>query len=251
MNLIKHKILVPLFATIALLPFLISCQLDLDEIEVPTPVPSTPTAMPVISNAPLIGDGPNKTTTEWMGQQITQYMNVPWAITNTSDGKDADLDIDPAKTYHAIINTTMGEIEIELLAQIAPLTVNNFVFLSEEGFYDGVVFHRVIPEFMIQTGDPTGTGTGSAGYRFKDEFDKNTTFDRTGVLAMANSGPGTNGSQFFLTVESTPHLNYKHTIFGYIVNGQEIADAISIAPTEGANKPITEISINSITIKTE
>jgi len=137
---------------------------------------------------------------------------------------------------------------LELFSQNAPQTVNNFVFLAQEGYYDEVIFHRVIPDFMIQGGDPTGLGTGGPGYQFEDEIVSSLVFDRAGLLAMANSGPNTNGSQFFITVSPTPWLNGNHTIFGEITVGQDVADAITIVPTAGANKPIDEIVIRSITI---
>ena len=107
------------------------------------------------------------------------------------------------------------------------MTVNNFVFLAGDGFYNNVICHRVIPGFMIQGGDPAGTGTGGPGYKFQDEFDPSLVFDTNGILAMANAGPGTNGSQFFITVAPTPHLNGAHTIFGKVTDGQEIVAAIS------------------------
>ena len=127
----------------------------------------------------------------------------------------------------ATINTNMGPIVIELFTSDAPKTVDNFVKLSKDGFYDGIIFHRVIPNFMIQGGDPTGTGTGGPGYQFEDEFVPSLVFDVAGILAMANSGPNTNGSQFFITTVPTPHLNGRHTIFGKVTSGQDVVDAIS------------------------
>jgi peptidyl-prolyl cis-trans isomerase B (cyclophilin B) len=137
-----------------------------------------------------------------------------------------ELSIDPKKTYKIQMETTRGTIEIELYPQFAPKTVNNFVFLTNEGFYDGVTFHRVIANFMIQGGDPTGTGTGGPGYRFEDEFKNNPLKHERGVLSMANAGPGTNGSQFFITHAPQPHLNGKHTVFGKVISGIEVVDAI-------------------------
>ena len=156
--------------------------------------------------------------------------------------------IDPAASYVATIHTNMGDVVIELFPAAAPITVNNFVFLAKEGFYDGVIFHRVIENFMIQGGDPTGTGSGGPGYNFKDEFDSSLFFDRPGILAMANAGPNTNGSQFFITVVPTPHLNGAHTIFGQVLEGQEIADTISQVPTGAGNRPTQAITIHSIEI---
>ncbi|MCA9990323.1 MAG: peptidylprolyl isomerase [Ardenticatenaceae bacterium] len=134
--------------------------------------------------------------------------------------------IDVKKAYTAVIATAKGTIEIELQPQYAPKTVNNFVFLAREGFYDGVTFHRVIPNFMIQGGDPTGTGRGGPGYRFEDEFKGNPLRHETGSLSMANAGPNTNGSQFFITHAPQPHLNNRHTVFGKVTKGQDVVDAI-------------------------
>jgi peptidyl-prolyl cis-trans isomerase B (cyclophilin B) len=136
------------------------------------------------------------------------------------------MQIDPKKSYSAKVETKKGDIEIELYPQYAPKTVNNFVFLSREGFYDDVVFHRVISDFMVQGGDPTGTGSGGPGYRFEDEFVGNPLKHDKGVLSMANAGPGTNGSQFFITHSPQPHLNGKHTVFGKVTSGQQVVDAI-------------------------
>jgi len=137
-----------------------------------------------------------------------------------------DMVIDPDKKYLARIETPRGVIEVEFYPQHAPVTVNNFVFLAREGFYDGVAFHRVIPDFVIQGGDPTGTGRGGPGYRFEDECRGNPLVHERGVLSMANAGPGTNGSQFFITHSPQPHLNGRHTVFGKVVAGLEVVDAI-------------------------
>jgi peptidyl-prolyl cis-trans isomerase B (cyclophilin B) len=136
------------------------------------------------------------------------------------------MEIDPQKKYHVSMDTARGVIEIDLYPQYAPKTVNNFVFLSKQGFYDGITFHRVIANFMIQGGDPTGTGRGGPGYRFEDEFAGNPLKHETGVLSMANAGPGTNGSQFFITHAPQPHLNGKHTVFGKVTKGQDVVNAI-------------------------
>lgn len=137
-----------------------------------------------------------------------------------------EMQIDPRKTYKVTIQSSRGVMELELYPQHAPKTVNNFVFLSKEGFYDGVSFHRVIGDFMIQGGDPTGTGRGGPGYRFEDELRGNPLKHEKGVISMANAGPNTNGSQFFITHSPQPHLNGKHTVFGKVVKGQEVVDAI-------------------------
>jgi len=136
------------------------------------------------------------------------------------------MQIDAKKSYQASLETNRGEIEIELYPQYAPKTVNNFIFLAREGFYDGVVFHRVISNFVIQGGDPTGTGMGGPGYQFEDELLGNPLKHETGVISMANAGANTNGSQFFITHSPQPHLNGKHTVFGKVVAGQEVINTI-------------------------
>jgi peptidyl-prolyl cis-trans isomerase B (cyclophilin B) len=136
------------------------------------------------------------------------------------------MTIDPKKAYQVKMETNRGLIELELDPQHAPKTVNNFVFLAREGFYNGVVFHRVIANFMIQGGDPTGSGRGGPGYRFEDETRGNPLRHETGSLSMANAGPNTNGSQFFITHSPQPHLDGKHTVFGKVVVGQDVVNAI-------------------------
>jgi len=135
------------------------------------------------------------------------------------------LEIDPARIYRATIETNKGSIVLELYPANAPKTVNNFVFLARQGFYDGIRFHRVISNFVIQGGDPTGTGTGGPGYRFEDEVRGNPLLHETGVISMANAGANTNGSQFFITLSPQPHLNGKHTVFGKVVEGMDIVNA--------------------------
>jgi peptidyl-prolyl cis-trans isomerase B (cyclophilin B) len=137
-----------------------------------------------------------------------------------------ELTIDTSKTYRVTMETNKGTIELDLYPKYAPKTVNNFVFLANEGFYNGVRFHRVIPNFMIQGGDPTGSGSGGPGYKFEDEFKGNPLTHETGVLSMANAGPGTNGSQFFITHSPQPHLDNRHTVFGRVVKGMEVVNAI-------------------------
>ena len=136
------------------------------------------------------------------------------------------MTIDPDKQYSATFKTSRGEIVCDLFAKDAPKTVNNFVFLAGEKFYDGTVFHRVIADFMIQGGDPTGTGRGGPGYRFDDEVKNNRHKHQKGSLSMANAGPNTNGSQFFITHVATDWLNGKHTVFGKVREGQQVVDAI-------------------------
>jgi peptidyl-prolyl cis-trans isomerase B (cyclophilin B) len=140
--------------------------------------------------------------------------------------KPPEMTIDTDKTYKVLMTTNRGSIELELDPRHAPRTVNNFVFLAREGFYNGVSFHRVIPDFMIQGGDPTGTGRGGPGYKFEDELTGNPLKHETGSISMANAGPNTNGSQFFITHSPQSHLNGAHTVFGRVISGQEVVDSI-------------------------
>jgi len=152
----------------------------------------------------------------------------------------------------AVMKTSMGTIEIELFPYEAPKTVKNFVGLSLKGFYDGVTFHRVIKDFMIQGGDPTGTGRGGAsiyGGPFEDEFSPSLKHDSPGILSMANAGPNTNLSQFFITVVPTPWLNLKHTIFGKVINGMEVVKEINSVPTDEKDRPLQNVVIEKITIE--
>ncbi|HVP21402.1 MAG TPA: peptidylprolyl isomerase [Anaerolineaceae bacterium] len=140
--------------------------------------------------------------------------------------KAPEMTIDPKKIYRVSIETNKGTIELELYPKHAPKTVNNFVFLVNEGFYDGLVFHRVISNFMIQGGDPTGKGSGGPGYKFEDEVKDNPLKHEIGVISMANAGPNTNGSQFFITHSPQPHLNGKHTVFGKVTSGMAVVNSI-------------------------
>ena len=165
--------------------------------------------------------------------------------------------------HYAVFDTTLGEITCELFPDKAPVTVQNFVGLAggtkgfvhpktreqtKRPFYDGLIFHRVIPKFMIQGGCPLGTGTGDPGYKFQDEFSKDLSFDRPGRLAMANSGPGTNGSQFFITVAPTDWLDNHHTIFGQVVKGMGVVDKIVNTPKGANDRPKTPMVMNSVKI---
>ncbi len=134
--------------------------------------------------------------------------------------------LEDGKEYRAVIETNKGRMVLELHADKAPTTVNNFVFLARNGYYDGIVFHRVLEDFMAQTGDPTGTGTGGPGYEFGDEFDPTLSHQGKGILSMANAGPGTNGSQFFITFVDTPWLDGRHSVFGRVVEGEEVLDKL-------------------------
>jgi peptidyl-prolyl cis-trans isomerase B (cyclophilin B) len=145
--------------------------------------------------------------------------------------------LDLHKTYTARYKTERGEIVCQLHARQAPLTVENFVNLARAGFYDGTTFHRVIPGFMAQGGDPTGTGRGGPGYSFRDEFTPELRHDAAGVLSMANAGPGTNGSQFFLTLAPTPHLDGRHTVFGRVTDGMDVLRSIRERDPMGDPKP--------------
>ncbi len=142
-----------------------------------------------------------------------------------------DMQIDESGAYTATIETSRGAIELELYPQHAPQTVNNFIFLIGQGFYDGVTFHRVIPDFMVQGGDPTGSGSGGPGYQFDCESAGNPLIHERGVISMANAGPNTNGSQFFLTHVPCPHLDGKHTVFGKVTSGLDVVDAIEQGDT--------------------
>ena len=223
-----------LISALATALFLIACSL-------PTaPVPtSAPTSAPV-TQPTARPSGAGNASSSSQGQtgsgSSKKYAAPP------------QMSIEQSAGYEAKIKTNKGNIVIELFPASAPKTVNNFVFLANDGFYDGVIFHRVIPNFMIQGGAPTGTGTSGPGYKFEDEIDNTLEFDKPGILAMANAGPGTNGSQFFITTAATPHLKGNHTIFGKVLEGQGVAGAISTVPSGSGNKPNQPIVIREIEI---
>ena len=169
-----------------------------------------------------------------------------------------------AEETYAVLNTSMGPIEVRLFPNHAPTTVANFVELAEgtkewtdpntgqkdtKKLYDGTIFHRVISGFMIQGGDPLGRGTGGPGYRFKDEIHPELAFTKPYLLAMANAGPATNGSQFFITVAPTPHLTGRHTIFGEVTSGSDVVDKIAATETGPADRPVTDVVVNSVVIE--
>jgi cyclophilin family peptidyl-prolyl cis-trans isomerase len=148
---------------------------------------------------------------------------------------------------NATMQTNHGSIRIELFDEDAPKTVDNFTKLARDGFYDGVIFHRVIPDFMIQGGDPTGTGSGGPGYQFEDEFNENKI--ERGALAMANAGPNTNGSQFFIvTADACPWLDGKHTVFGRVISGMDVVDSIEKVETGSNDRPVDEVRIESVSV---
>lgn len=157
-----------------------------------------------------------------------------------------ELQIDLAKSYAATLHTNHGDVEIQFDAERSPQTVNNFVFLAKDGFYDGVLFHRVISGFMVQGGDPTGTGSGGPGYRFRDEIEGAGTYSR-GTVAMANAGPNTNGSQFFI-MHQDYGLPHSYTIFGKVSDGMDVVDAIAATPVDRSDRPKSDCTINRVTI---
>jgi cyclophilin family peptidyl-prolyl cis-trans isomerase len=160
--------------------------------------------------------------------------------------KAPEMAIDPKKNYTATLKTDKGDIVIKLFADKTPRTVNNFVFLAMHGFYNDTIFHRVIANFMAQAGDPTGSGRGGPGYKFADEFVKGLKHDKPGVLSMANAGPGTNGSQFFITHIPTPWLDNKHSVFGEVTQGLDVL--LSIPPRDPSMPGAPAVKLNSVEI---
>src|SRR6266702_1648958 len=163
--------------------------------------------------------------------------------------KFLDMPVGELSNFHVVIDTSQGEMEVEFWPDVAPNHVRNFLDLAYNGFYDKKTFHRVIPQFMIQGGCPQGSGMGGPGYKFADEFHPSLKHSKAGKLSMANSGPGTNGSQFFITVAATPWLDNRHTIFGEVVEGQEVADKISNVPRASNDRPKTPVSIKKLRIE--
>ena len=162
-----------------------------------------------------------------------------------------EMNIDISKKYTAVIKTSMGDMSIEFFTEDAPMTVNNFINLSRDGYYDNVIFHRVISGFMIQGGDPSGTGHGEMGkypgYKFEDELNNQRSYDK-GILAMANAGPDTNGSQFFIMHVNYP-LPYQYTIFGFVTDGLEVIDKIASVETGDGDKPVNDVVIETVEVK--
>lgn len=233
MGLIVKKI----FFIAALAVFLAGCQLS--PLSGPSPsLQLTDSSLSIITPSPTIINTQDQTTMTTPPSSITQAT--------------------------AVMKTSLGDITIELFPRLAPKTVANFIGLAQgtidwtdsqtgqkvsgRSLYSGTIFHRVIADFMIQGGDPLGNGTGGPGYQFEDEFDPSLDFSEPYMLAMANSGPNTNGSQFFITVAPTTWLNHKHTIFGKVVEGSEIVKAIVSSPTSAGDKPLTDIKIIGIDV---
>jgi len=150
---------------------------------------------------------------------------------------------------YAHFETSMGNFTIELFEQQVPKTVDNFAKLAEKNFYDGVIFHRVIDGFMIQGGDPTGTGRGGPGYQFEDEFHPELKHSSEGILSMANAGPNTNGSQFFITLGPTPHLDRRHSVFGKVVEGMDVVKKIGKTPTKPGDRPVTDVVMKKVRVE--
>jgi len=177
----------------------------------------------------------SESTTQQKGDIVTQYMNDNDSVTI------------------AVIKTSMGTIEVLLFDKLVPKTVENFVGLAEKGYYNGIIFHRVIDNFMIQGGDPTGTGRGGEsfwGKSFPDEFNMELKHETPGVLSMANAGPNTNGSQFFITLVPTPWLDGKHSVFGHVVNGMDVVEAIGkVVTSPSSNKPLKDVVMETVTIE--
>lgn len=181
----------------------------------------------------------NLNTDSGVTDERSSSMNMPEDPTQRQGmySTPPEMQIDPNKTYMATIETEKGDIVVELFADKAPKTVNNFVFLAREGFYDDTTFHRVIEGFMAQAGDPTGTGRGGPGYQFADEFHPELRHDSAGILSMANAGANTNGSQFFITYDATPWLDGAHSVFGKVVEGMDVLNSIRVRDPQRDSEP--------------
>ena len=229
-------------AMIFLLLALMSCVLQTPEPEQTDPTAAPATVVPATAapgNTPVAATAtvPPTPTLSAASRGVTrQYSSPP------------PMGLDPEADYVADFRTNQGSFKVRLFSTQTPVTVNNFVYLAQNNFYDGLIFHRVIEGFMIQGGDPTGTGGGGPGYQFQDEIVPGLVFDAPGKLAMANAGPGTNGSQFFITVAPTDWLNGNHTIFGEVVEGQDVVTAISRVATGPRDVPVQTVVIERIDI---
>ena len=202
------------------------------------------------------GEGPTASATPTASPSATEELCTGKAPRAAGEEKPTfdeapPMTIDPRATYIATMKTSCGTVEMELYPDAAPIGVNSFVFLAREGFYDGLTFHRIVPDFVIQGGDPAGDGTGGPGYEFDNEISRKLTFDDAGILAYANSGPDTNGSQFFITLAPAPNLDptadASYTIFGRVTKGMDVVQHIGALPTEGS-APTQPVYIDSITI---
>ncbi len=201
-----------------------------DALTVPSAVTDTGAVQPAVTQVDLTPTAPIEQTTKTM----LSYQGV-WSLERLVNKQ-------------VRITTTKGDIVVGFYPTVAPIAVTNFIYLAENNFYDGIIFHRVIKDFMIQGGDPTGTGTSGPGYKFPDELNNDLPYKR-GALAMANSGPNTNGSQFFIMHQPVP-LGHDYTIFGEVISGLEVIDAIASTPTDGNDRPITEIRMLTVTVET-
>jgi cyclophilin family peptidyl-prolyl cis-trans isomerase len=239
---------------------LTGCQRESDEPEVPAavqepePVPE-PESVPEPKPEPKTQPQTEARADDAAVAAIDAFIAKQSVDKNVTDWK-MNLEKPPkpqfteGKTYYWNLQTNKGALKIKLLPDAAPMHVASTIYLTRIGFYDGIVFHRVIPRFMAQGGDPTGTGTRGPGYKYDGEFDASVKHDKAGVLSMANSGPGTDGSQFFITFKATPHLNGKHTIFGNVVDGMDTLEVIELLGGPGG-KTKEEILIESATISVE
>ena len=221
---------------------LMSCVLQTPEPEETSAPETTETATPA---AAATGNTPAAATAT---PAFTPSATSRVSGSRTSYSGSPAMTLDPESDYVANFRTNQGNFTVKLFATQTPVTVNNFVFLAQQGFYDGLIFHRVIEGFMIQGGDPTGTGAGGPGYQFQDEIVAGLVFDAPGKLAMANAGPGTNGSQFFITVSATDWLTGNHTIFGEVTEGQNVVNAISLVATNNRDAPLQRVVIERIDI---
>ena len=227
-------------AIILALLALMACVLQTPEAQ-ETPAPETPE--PAATTAPAATAQTATATPEFTPAATSRISGA-----RASYSSPPSMILDPESDYVANFRTNQGNFTVKLFATQTPVTVNNFVFLAQQGFYDGLIFHRVIENFMIQGGDPTGTGGGGPGYKFQDEIVAGLVFDSPGKLAMANAGPGTNGSQFFITVAATDWLNGNHTIFGEVTEGQNVVTSISRVTTGRGDVPLERVIIERIDI---
>jgi cyclophilin family peptidyl-prolyl cis-trans isomerase len=184
---------------------------------------------------------------QFIAQQHIDKSKPGW---KTSLPRPSAVSFDPKKHYYWLLDTSLGPIKLELLPAVAPMHVTSTIYLTRLGFYDGVPFHRVIPDFMAQGGDPLGRGTGGPGYQYAGEFDAKVRHDKPGVLSMANAGPGTDGSQFFITFVPTPHLDGRHTIFGQVVEGMDTVREIEKRGSP-SGRPTQDLTIRKATIEVE